>query len=139
VFLLSPTHIAGGDMRVYSGLAMKKTILFAAMLLGAMTLTGYTGLSQTCVDGASSNGNCAPGKVTFTGSSYPSQIHVQVTRYSTGEAYDDWDYQAASDGTISFTETLYPADYYRVTVTSNAGTEQYTVATGTPIWHRDND
>jgi hypothetical protein len=115
---------------------MKKTFLFAILLASAALLTGNSGLSQTCVDGVTWGGNCIPGKVTFTGTSYPSQVHVQVTRNDNGEEYDNWDYQADNNGTLTFTETLYPAGQYTVTVVADT-TQQFVVRTGSS--YRDND
>jgi hypothetical protein len=118
---------------------MKKTFLFTILLASAALLTGNSGLTQTCVDGVSFGGGCAPGRVTFTGTSYPDQVHVHVTRNSNGEEYDDWDYQTDA-GALNFTETLSPGDQYTVTVTDNNGnTQQYVVRTGASYSNRDND
>ncbi len=132
MFLLSPTRVAGRAKAVYADLAMKKTILFVAMLMGAMTLTatsGTSGLSLTCLDGVGTSGNCAAGRVAFTGTQYPSTVHIYVAKNSTGAEYDNWDY-SASGGQLTFTETLAPAGTYTVTVNTGSAIEQYTITTG---------
>jgi hypothetical protein len=100
---------------------MKKIILLAAFVLVPLALLAFTtSITWTCVDGTTDNGNCAVGHVTFTGAGYPSQVHVNVTRNSTGDVYDDFDYDASNGGALTFTETLYPADTYTVQIGSTS-------------------
>jgi len=77
-------------------------------------LSAQSGLTTTCVDGTLGNGNCYPGHVRFTGSGFPSLVHVLVKR-GDGAVYDDFDYTA-----VDFTETLYPAASYTVVITDPA-------------------
>lgn len=50
----------------------------------------------------------------FAGSGFPALVHVLVKR-GDGAVYDDADYTA-----VDFTETLYPAAQYAVTITNPA-------------------
>jgi hypothetical protein len=102
---------------------MKKTFLFTTFFLAAFSLFGSGGINATCLEGTVGNqddGNCAAGRVSFTGSGYPNSVHITVTRGSTGEVIDDYDYES-SVGTIEFTETLVPADTYTVRLTASNG------------------
>jgi len=107
---------------------MKKAILLAVFVLVPLALVGYqASLTLTCVDGTTGSGNCAAGHVTFTGYGYPSQVHITVTRNSTGDVYDDFDYDSSNSGNLNFTETLYPGDTYTVQI----GTSSQVVTTVT--------
>ncbi len=102
---------------------MKKTFLFTTFFLAAFSLLGSAGINTTCLEGTVDNGedgNCAAGRVAFSGSGYPTSVHITVTRSSTGEVIDDYDYES-SVGTIEFTETLVPADTYNVRLTASNG------------------
>ena len=104
---------------------MRKTILFGTFFLAAFTLLGFANLNTTCLEGQAGNGednnsNCAAGRVSFTGGGYPAMVHINVSRDSTGEVIDDYDYDASS-GTIQFTETLVPAGTYNIRLTSSNG------------------
>jgi hypothetical protein len=102
---------------------MKKTLLFTTFFLAAFSLLGSGGINATCLEGRVGNeddGNCAAGRVSFTGSGYPNSVHITVTRGSTGEVIDDYDYES-SVGMIEFTETLVPADTYNVRLTASNG------------------
>ena len=95
---------------------MKKTFLFTTFFLAAFSLLGSGGINATCLEGMAGNeddGNCAAGRVSFSGTGYPTSVHITVTRGSTGEVIDDYDYES-SVGMIEFTETLVPADTYLV-------------------------
>lgn len=85
---------------------------------------GSAGLSWTCLEGRvgndDSNSNCAAGRVSFSGTGYPAMVHINVSRGSTGEVIDDYDYESTG-GTIQFTETLVPADTYNVRLTGADG------------------
>jgi len=101
---------------------MKKTLLFATFFLTTLTLVGSAGLGWNCLEGQTGfqgNGNCAPGRVAFNGSGYPSLVHINVQN-SSGVTIDDYDYDS-SDGSIQFTETLVPADTYTVHLTGANG------------------
>ena len=95
---------------------MRKTLLSASFFLTAFALIGSPGLNWNCLEGQNdnqSNGNCAAGRVTFTGGGYPATVHISVTRTSTAQVIDDYDYETTG-GNIEFTETLVPADTYSV-------------------------
>ncbi len=101
---------------------MKKTI-FAVFILASVALVGSpSGLTWSCSNGTTQSGSCAPGPVTFSGQQFPSTVHVRVVRNSTNDIYDDWDYDTSNGGTLSFTETLQPADTYTLTLTGSDGT-----------------
>jgi hypothetical protein len=107
---------------------MKKAILLAVLVLVPLALVGYqASIALTCVDGVTYGGNCAAGHVTFLGVGFPNQVHITVTRNSTGDVYDDFDYDASTGGILKFTETLYPGDTYTVQI----GTTSQTVTTVT--------
>jgi hypothetical protein len=114
---------------------MRKTILFGTFFLAAFALLGFANLTSTCLEGTvgngdDNNGNCAAGRVSFSGSGFPATVHINVSRNSTGEVIDDYDYEAAG-GTIEFTETLVPADTYSVRLTgANGLTVTRNVTTG---------
>jgi len=112
---------------------MRKTILFGTFFLAAFTLLGFASLTSTCLEGTvgDGNGNCAAGRVSFSGSGYPPMVHINVSRNSSGEVIDDYDYDAAG-GTIQFVETLVPADTYvvRLTNTDTGLVVTRTVTTG---------
>ena len=72
------------------------------------------------MDGITLSGNCAAGHVTFLGVGFPNQVHITVTRNSTGDIYDDFDYDATILGILKFTETLYPGDTYTVQIGSTS-------------------
>ncbi len=91
-------------------------------------------LTSTCVDGTLGSGNCTPGRVTFNSSAYSTIVHVNVTK-STGEVYDDFDYDASS-GVLNFTETLLRG-WYTITITANGSATTQTVTVGS--WGDDND
>ena len=102
---------------------MKNTFLFTTFFLAAFSLLGSGGINATCQEGRAGNeddGNCAAGRVYFSGTGYPTSVHITVTRGSTGEVIDDYDYES-SVGTIEFTETLVPADTYNVRLTASNG------------------
>jgi hypothetical protein len=104
---------------------MKKTLLFTTFFVAAFSLLGSGGINATCLEGTVGNGdgnnsNCAAGRVSFSGTGYPTSVHITVTRGSTGEVIDDYDYES-SVGTIEFTETLVPADTYSVRLTASNG------------------
>jgi hypothetical protein len=102
---------------------MRKTLFFATFFLTAFALVGSPGLTWTCLEGQignEGNGYCAPGRVAFTGSGFLSSVHITVSRTSSGEVIDDYNYDA-SGGTIQFTETLVPADTYIVQLTGANG------------------
>jgi hypothetical protein len=102
---------------------MKKTFLFTTFFLAAFSLLGSGGINATCLEGRAGNeddGTCAAGRVSFSGTGYPTSVHITVTRGSTGEVIDDYDYES-SVGTIEFTETLVPADTYNVRLTASNG------------------
>jgi hypothetical protein len=100
---------------------MKKAILLAVLVLVPLALVAYqVSISLTCVDGITLGGNCVAGHVTFLGLGYPNQVHITVTRNSTGDIYDDFDYDASGGGILKFTETLYPGDTYTVQIGSSS-------------------
>lgn len=101
---------------------------FAALVLAPLTLAGSGGLNWTCVDGTLGGGNCYPGHVHFTGVSYGSTIHINVARVNDGTVYDDFDYDASKG--VDFTETLYPAGTYAVTLVGYPYASTQTVTTG---------
>ena len=107
---------------------MKKLLTFAALVLAPLTLAGSGGLNWACVDGTLDGGNCYPGHVHFTGASYGSTIHINVARNSDGTVYDDFDYDATKG--VDFTETLYPAGTYTVTVVGYPYAASTSVTTG---------
>jgi hypothetical protein len=107
---------------------MKKVLTIAALVLAPLTLVGSGGLNVACVDGALDGGNCYPGHVHFTGYGTPSTIHVNVARNSDGTVYDDFDYDAT--GGVDFTETLYPAGSYTVTLVGYRFATSQVVVTG---------
>ena len=105
---------------------MRKTILFGTFFLAAFTLLGFASLNTTCLEGQTGNGennnsSCAPGRVSFSGYGYANMVHITVSRASSGEVIDDYDYEA-SGGAINFTETLVPADTYNLRLTDSNGT-----------------
>jgi hypothetical protein len=107
---------------------MKKAILLAVIVLVPLALVAYqASISLTCLEGITFGGNCAAGRVTFLGVGYPSQVHINVTRNSTGDVYDDFDYDSSNLGILKFTETLYPGDTYTVKI----GTTSQVVTTVT--------
>ena len=109
---------------------MKKTRLFACLALASAALLGDpAGLTVTCADGRGEDGHCAVGRVTFASSSYSGTVHVSVVRDSTGDLYDDFDYDASA-GSIRFTQSLIPAGSYTVTLVSNGTNYTQTVSTG---------
>ena len=58
--------------------------------------------------------------MSFSGSGYPNSVHITVTRGTSGEVIDDYNYES-SIGIIEFTETLVPADAYNVRLTATNG------------------
>ena len=128
--MLTPSGRAAKASRVYSDLAMKKTKLFACIVLASAALLGDpAGLTVSCGDGTGQSGNCAVGRVTFASSAYSGTVHVSVVRDSTGEVYDNFDYDA-SGGSIRFTQSLIPGGSYTVTLVSNGVNYTQTVTTG---------
>jgi hypothetical protein len=112
---------------------MRKPFLFGSLLLTAFTLVGSPGLTWTCLEGQTGfqgNGNCAPGRVSFVASGLTNSVRVTVTRTSSGEIIDDYNYDSTGGG-IQFVETLVPGDTYAVQVkgTDGLGVTQ-TVTTG---------
>ena len=109
---------------------MRKKLLVAFAFLAISVLGAPTGLSISCVDGsASGGGDCTPGRVTFTGWNYPSNVHIKVTRDSDGVVYDNWDYNTNEDGRLRFTETLVPAGDYTISVSASGSDNDYSVTT----------
>jgi hypothetical protein len=107
-----------------------KTKLFASFALSIALLGAPSGISISCVDGdASGGGDCAPGRVTFTGTQYPENVHVKVVRNSDGVVYDNWDYNTNDEGRLRFTETLVPAGDYTMTVSASGSDNVITVTT----------
>jgi len=103
--------------------SMRKPLLFGSLFLTALTLVGSPGLTWTCLEGQNGfegNGNCAPGRVSFTGSGLTSSVRVTVTRTSSGEVIDDYNYDSTGGG-IQFVETLVPGDTYSVQVRGTDG------------------
>ena len=103
--------------------SMRKTLLFGSLVLTALTLVGSPGLTWTCLEGQTGfegNGNCAPGRVSFTGSGLTNSVRVTVTRSSSGEVIDDYNYDSTG-GSIRFVETLVPADTYSIEVRGTDG------------------
>ena len=98
---------------------MKKLFAISILVLSPLTMIGATGLTVTCVDGVSEGGGCRPGHVRFTGSLYPPNIHVLVTRTNDNGVHDNFDYDATNG--VDFTEVLYPIGVYRVDITSDTG------------------
>jgi len=91
--------------------------------LTALALVGSPGLTWTCLEGQAGfegNGNCAPGRVSFTGSGLTSSVRVTVTRTSSGEVIDDYNY-GSNGGAIQFVESLVPGDTYSVEVRGTNG------------------
>lgn len=89
----------------------------------ALTLVGSPDLTWRCLEGQNGfegNGNCAPGRVSFTGSGLTSSVRVTVTRTSSGEVIDDYNYDSTGGG-IQFVETLVPGDTYSVQVRGTDG------------------
>ena len=114
---------------------MKKTLAISALIISPLTMIGASGLSATCIDGVMTGGNCYPGHVRFTGSLYPPNIHVTVTRTNDNGIHDNFDYDASAG--VDFTEVLYPAGRYRVDISSDTGySESKYVYTGS--YHDDN-
>ena len=109
---------------------MRKTFLFGSLFLTALTLVGSPGLTWSCLEGHMGTGNCAAGRVQFTGSGLTNSVHVTVSRTSSGKVIDDYDYDSTGGG-IQFVETLVPADTYSVQVrgTDGLGVTQ-TITTG---------
>jgi hypothetical protein len=102
---------------------MRKSFLFGSLFLTALTLIGSPGLTWTCLEGQNGfegNGNCAPGRVSFTGSGLTNSVRVTVTRGSSGEVIDDYNYDTTGGG-IQFVETLVPGDTYSVEVRGTNG------------------
>jgi len=102
---------------------MRKPILFGSLFLTALTLVGSPGLTWRCLEGQTGfegNGNCAPGRVAFTGSGLTNSVRVTVTRSSSGEVIDDYNYDSTGGG-IQFVETLVPGDTYSVEVRGTNG------------------
>jgi len=102
---------------------MRKSLLFGSLFLTALTLVGSPGLTWSCLEGQTGfegNGNCAPGRVSFTGSGLTSSVHVTVSRTSSGEVIDDYNYNSSGGG-IQFVETLVPADTYSVQLMGTDG------------------
>ena len=102
---------------------MRKSLLFGSLFLTALTLVGSPGLTWTCLEGQNGfegNGNCAPGRVSFTGSGLTNSVRVTVTRGSSGEVIDDYNYDTTGGG-IQFVETLVPGDTYSVEVRGTNG------------------
>lgn len=102
---------------------MRKPLLFGSLFFTALTLVGSPGLTWTCLEGQTGfqgSGNCTPGRVSFTGSGLTSSVRVTVTRTSSGEVIDDYNYDSAGGG-IQFVETLVPADTYSVQVRGTDG------------------
>jgi len=106
---------------------MQKLLTFAALVFAPLTLVGSGGLNYTCVDGTVGS-NCSPGHVHFTGSGTPNTIHINVARNSDGTVYDDFDYDATAG--VDFTEVLYPAGNYTVTLTGYPYATSQVVTTG---------
>lgn len=106
---------------------MKKVLTIAALILAPLTLVGSSGLAWTCVDGTMDGGNCYPGHVHFTGSGYPNNVHITVTKNSNGTVYDDFDYDG---GAVDFTESLYPRGDYTIAITGVAFSQTTNVSTG---------
>jgi hypothetical protein len=103
--------------------SMRKTLLFGSLFLTALSLVGSPGLTWTCLEGQTGfegNGNCAPGRVSFTGSGLTNSVRVTVTRSSSGEVIDDYNYDSTG-GSIQFVETLVPGDTYSVEVRGTNG------------------
>jgi hypothetical protein len=103
--------------------SMRKTLLFGSLFLTALSLVGSRGLTWTCLEGQTGfegNGNCAPGRVSFTGSGLTNSVRVTVTRSSSGEVIDDYNYDSTG-GSIQFVETLVPGDTYSVEVRGTNG------------------
>jgi hypothetical protein len=98
---------------------MKKLFAISILVLSPLTMIGASGLTVTCMDGATGGGSCAPGHVRFTGDQYPTSIHVLVTRTNDNGVHDNFDYDATNG--VDFTEVLYPAGVYRVDITSPTG------------------
>ena len=111
----------------YSKTAMKKVLLITLLVFGAVALIGSPSLGWSCVDGGYQV--CNPGRVTFSGNGYQAVVHINVTRNSDHTVYDDFDYDA-SGGSLSFTETLVPADTYTVTITQTGTALTTSVTTG---------
>ena len=61
-----------------------------------------------------------PGRVSFTATGLTNSVRVTVTRTSSGEVIDDYNYDS-SGGTIQFVETLVPGDTYSVEVRGTNG------------------
>jgi hypothetical protein len=104
-------------------ISMRKTLLFGSLFLTALTLVGSPGLTWTCLEGQTGfegNGNCSPGRVSFVGSGLTNSVRVTVTRGSSGEVIDDYNYDSTGGG-IQFVETLVPGDTYLVKVTGTDG------------------
>jgi hypothetical protein len=103
--------------------SMRKPILFGSLFLTALTLVGSPGLTWTCLEGQTGfegNGNCAPGRVSFVGSGLTNSVRVIVTRTSSDEVIDDYNYDSSGGG-IQFVETLVPGDTYSVDVRGTNG------------------
>jgi hypothetical protein len=107
---------------------MKSQFALAALLLAPLTLVGSGSLTWTCVDGTMDNGNCYPGHVHFTGVPYASTIHINVIRNADSTIYDDFDYDAS--GGVDFTEVLYPAGRYTVTLAGYPYATSQAISTG---------
>ena len=107
---------------------MKKLLALAAIVLTPLMLVGSSGFNYTCVDGNLGENHCLPGHVRFVGYGTPNTIHITVTRTSDGTVYDDFDYDAT--GGVEFTETLYPAGNYVVTLTDYPFATSQVVTTG---------
>jgi hypothetical protein len=99
---------------------MKKARFFVLSTLLSVGLSGQSGQSGL-TGGCRNSGtypHCDGGEVVFTGSNYPSQVHITVTN-SSGKVIDDGDY-TTSGGTLSFAENLSFADTYTVSVNNQA-------------------
>jgi len=107
---------------------MRKLLAFTALVIGPLTLAGSAGLNYTCVDGATGETSCYPGHVHFTGAGTPSTIHINVVRNGDGTVYDDFDYDATRG--VDFTEVLYPAGTYTVTLTGYPFATSQVITTG---------
>jgi len=93
---------------------MKLNRILAIAVFAVMTMfagkTGPSGLSVSCEAGSGTlGGDCASGRVTFTGTDYSNHTHVLVVK-DDGTVYDDFFYRAPG-GVLSFTETLDPGTY----------------------------
>jgi hypothetical protein len=109
---------------------MRKTKLFA---LSALFSLGLLGQSPSPLTGGCRNGgaypSCIGGEIVFTGSNYPTLVHVTVTN-SSGKVIDDGDY-TTNGGSLTFTENLSFADTYTISVSHDeAVLNVLTVTTG---------